>query len=164
MATMRYNVARCKEAQGDLRGAQQGYEQVLKDHPDYTDCTIRLGYMKYMCGHKADAEALFKQCLEVPGGREDGLAVLCMIKQRAESWASAKVSSCSLVSVGTSPKASLYMCMVAAPDVQTKWRLPEASPQPCDECVSLMALEFARGQHAMNMRPWQHESPMHLCW
>eukprot|EP00892_Ulva_mutabilis_P003021 jgi/Ulvmu1/1271/UM109_0069.1 len=89
-STLRFNVARCREAQGDLRAAQQGYEQVLKEHPDYTDCIIRLGYLKYMCGHKADAEALFKQCLEVPGGREDALAVLCMIKQRAESWASAK--------------------------------------------------------------------------
>lgn len=90
MATMRYNAARCREAQGDLRGAQQGYENVLKDHPDYTDCIIRLGYMKYMCGHKTDAETLFKRCLELPAGKEDGLAVLCMIKQRVESWASAK--------------------------------------------------------------------------
>lgn len=89
-STLRFNVARCREAQGDLRTAQQGYEEVLRDHPDYTDCIIRLGYIKYMCGHKADAEALFKRCLDVPGGREDALAVLCMIKQRAESWASAK--------------------------------------------------------------------------
>lgn len=126
MATMRYNVARCKEAQGDLRGAQQGYEQVLKDHPDYTDCTIRLGYMKYMCGHKADAEALFKQCLEIPGGREDGLAVLCMIKQRAESWASAKVSSHFLVLAGTSPRASLVKGPTD-PEAKTKWLLPEGS-------------------------------------
>lgn len=107
-ATLQYNVARCREAQGDLRAAQQGYEQVLKDHPDYTDCIIRLGYMKYVCGHKADAEALFKKCLDVPGGREDALAVLCMIKQRAESWASAKARVSSVCTEMSGSTADLH--------------------------------------------------------
>lgn len=91
---MNYNIARCREAQGDLRGAEQAYDRVLAEHPDYTDCIIRLGYIKYMSGHKADAESMFKRCLDIPGGREDGLAALCLIKQRDQVWASAKVRLC----------------------------------------------------------------------
>jgi tetratricopeptide (TPR) repeat protein len=91
LPTLRYNLARCHEARGDLHLAKEGYEEVLKEHPDYVDCHLRLGYMKLSAGHKREAEDIFKKCIELPNGSEDARTVLCMLKQRQRDWKSAKV-------------------------------------------------------------------------
>ena len=64
---------------------------MLADCPDYVDCLLRLGYMKLVRGHKAEAEQLFRQAADKPGGEQDGTAILCMMFQRNRKWRQAQV-------------------------------------------------------------------------
>jgi RNA polymerase-associated protein CTR9 len=91
MAIIRYNMARCQEAQGALQSARKGYEDILVEHPDFVDCLLRLGYMKARRGLRPEAEKLFKQCAELEDGKEEAWTALCISKLHCSHWKEAKV-------------------------------------------------------------------------
>lgn len=91
LAVIRFNIARCHEAQGAIQNAQTGYEEILKEHPDFVDCWLRLGYIQAARGKRPDAEQLFKKCAELDDGKQEALTALCMSRLRTGDWSEAKV-------------------------------------------------------------------------
>ena len=88
---MRFNIARCHEAQGAIQNAQNGYNAVLKDHPDFVECFLRLGYIQAATGKASEAEKIFLKCAELDDGSQEAWTCLCNIKLRYRDWAKAKV-------------------------------------------------------------------------
>ena len=91
LAIMRFNIARCHEAQGAIQNAQNGYNAVLKDHPDFVECFLRLGYIQAATGKASEAEKIFLKCAELDDGSQEAWTCLCNIKLRYRDWAKAKV-------------------------------------------------------------------------
>lgn len=60
-----------------------------------------------------EAEAAFKQAAALPEGQLDGLAVLCMLRQRNKSWHTAQVRApavCRLERQGQASHDDLMAC------------------------------------------------------
>ncbi|KAI8901967.1 hypothetical protein BC833DRAFT_575185 [Globomyces pollinis-pini] len=53
---IRYNIARLFEVQGDIEKAKLHYQEILKTHPAFSECLLRLGYLA--SNAKNDSEAL----------------------------------------------------------------------------------------------------------
>jgi RNA polymerase-associated protein CTR9 len=58
--TTTYNLARLSEAQCQFDKAERLYKDVLKEHPNYVDCYLRLGCMARDKGQIYEASDWFK--------------------------------------------------------------------------------------------------------
>jgi RNA polymerase-associated protein CTR9 len=61
--TIRYNVARLFESTGQVEKAQTHYEEILKSHPAYDDCLLRLGVIESSKENHANALEYFSDSL-----------------------------------------------------------------------------------------------------
>jgi RNA polymerase-associated protein CTR9 len=93
IAILRFNIARCNEAQGASETALEGFNEILQEHPDFVDCYLRIGYILAARGQHADAEKKFLECAELEEGRQEAWTALCMTKLRRKDWSKAKVLS-----------------------------------------------------------------------
>ena len=63
--TINYNLARLHEANHDYNQAEQIYKDILREHPNYVDCYLRLGCMARDLGQIYEASDWFKEALQV---------------------------------------------------------------------------------------------------
>jgi RNA polymerase-associated protein CTR9 len=66
--TTTYNLARLSEAQCQFDKAERLYKDVLKEHPNYVDCYLRLGCMARDKGQIYEASDWFKVYSFILGG------------------------------------------------------------------------------------------------
>jgi tetratricopeptide (TPR) repeat protein len=93
IAILRFNIARCHEAQGATESALEGYNAILQEHADFVDCYLRIGYILAARGKHADSEKKFLECAELEEGKQEAWTALCMSKLRRKDWSKAKVLS-----------------------------------------------------------------------
>ena len=77
--TVRYDLARTLEALRKTREAEGLYRQILKEHPNYVDCYLRLGCIEFARGHVFEASDLFKDALGVREDLPDAWSLLASI-------------------------------------------------------------------------------------
>lgn len=88
--TLGYNMARIREASGDLNIAEKEYQELLKEFPKYVDCLLRLACIAKKKGKISDAEQWARRAAEVSSNSADALALLAGIHLERRDLASAK--------------------------------------------------------------------------
>ena len=63
--TTNYNLARLYEQTNDYNKAQTLYKNILREHPNYVDCYLRLGCMARDRGQIYEASDWFKDALQI---------------------------------------------------------------------------------------------------
>lgn len=63
--TINYNLARLHEALHEYNKAEVIYKNILREHPNYVDCYLRLGCMARDLGQIYEASDWFKEALQV---------------------------------------------------------------------------------------------------
>ena len=63
--TINYNLARLHEANHNYNKAEIIYKNILREHPNYVDCYLRLGCMARDLGQIYEASDWFKEALQV---------------------------------------------------------------------------------------------------
>lgn len=74
--TMKYNMARLNEAMCSFDSADKLYKVILKDHPNYIDCYLRLGCMARDKGLIFVASDFFKDALKISKENPDTRSLL----------------------------------------------------------------------------------------
>lgn len=88
--TLGYNMARIREAVGDLGTAEKEYESLLKEFPKYIDCLLRLACISKKRGDIAQAEYYARKASETSSSSADALALLSGIYIERRDLANAK--------------------------------------------------------------------------
>jgi RNA polymerase-associated protein CTR9 len=96
--TMGFNLARAREATGDLKAAEADYKGLLDQFPEYTDCHLRLACMARARGDDAGALQWARKTAEAGGHPSDALAVAVDVHLRAGRWPEAKETLAELAS------------------------------------------------------------------
>jgi RNA polymerase-associated protein CTR9 len=94
-ATTLFNLARLYEEKGETKRAESMYSALLKAHPEYIDCQLRLGLIKRNQGNFIDAEYQFKEAQQ-PGLVEPILMHGDLQSSRGE-WKAARRSFCTIL-------------------------------------------------------------------
>lgn len=74
--TLGYNLARAKEAAGNLAQASKEYQDILAEFPEYLDCYFRLAWISRNKGNHADALRWAEKALEVKEKDPNALALI----------------------------------------------------------------------------------------
>lgn len=74
--TMKYNLARLNEAMSSFDVADKLYKEILKEHPNYIDCYLRLGCMARDKGLIFVASDFFKDALNINNDNPDARSLL----------------------------------------------------------------------------------------
>ncbi|XP_017063512.1 RNA polymerase-associated protein CTR9 homolog [Drosophila eugracilis] len=74
--TMKYNLARLNEAMSSYDVADKLYKEILKEHPNYIDCYLRLGCMARDKGLIFVASDFFKDALNINNDNPDARSLL----------------------------------------------------------------------------------------
>ncbi|KAF8067234.1 ctr9 [Scenedesmus sp. PABB004] len=83
--TLGYNMARLKEATGDLKSAGDTYKQLLQQFPGYIDCYLRLSAMAKAAGDDDEAQRWAAAATQQAGGHVDAQAMLaCLHLERGD--------------------------------------------------------------------------------
>lgn len=75
--TMTYNLARLNEAMSSFDVADKLYKDILRKHPNYIDCYLRLGCMARDKGLIFVASDFFKDALNINNDNPDARFVVC---------------------------------------------------------------------------------------
>ncbi|CAG9855506.1 unnamed protein product [Phyllotreta striolata] len=84
--TMTYNLARLNEATCLFDKAEKLYKDILKEHPNYVDCYLRLGCMARDKGHFYDASDWFKEALRIDTEHPDAWSLLGNLHLAKQEW------------------------------------------------------------------------------
>lgn len=84
--TMTYNLARLNEAQCSFDEADQLYKDILKEHPNYIDCYLRLGCMARDKGLIFVASDFFKDALKINTENPDTRSLLGNLHLAKMQW------------------------------------------------------------------------------
>ncbi|CAG9839944.1 unnamed protein product [Diabrotica balteata] len=84
--TMTYNLARLNEAMCLFDKAEKLYKDILKEHPIYVDCYLRLGCMARDKGHVYDASDWFKEAFRIDTEHPDAWSLLGNLHLAKQEW------------------------------------------------------------------------------
>ena len=84
--TMTYNLARVFEAECHFDRAEKLYKDVLKKHPNYIDCYLRLGCMARDKGQIYEASDWFKDALRIDNEHPDAWSLLGNLHLAKQEW------------------------------------------------------------------------------
>lgn len=88
--TLGYNLARVKEACGDLQAAEREYRELLAQFPRYGDCCLRLACIAKARGDTKDVLAWTEAGAAIPAYRGDALALQAAMYLEKRDYAHAK--------------------------------------------------------------------------
>ena len=74
--TINYNLGRLYEAIHEYNKAEQIYKNILREHPNYVDCYLRLGCMARDLGQIYEASDWFKEALQVEKDHPDAWSLI----------------------------------------------------------------------------------------
>ena len=84
--TTTYNLARVFEAHCLFDKAEKLYKDVLKEHPNYIDCYLRLGCMARDKGQIYEASDWFKDALRIDNEHPDAWSLLGNLHLAKQEW------------------------------------------------------------------------------
>lgn len=84
--TTTYNLARVYEAHCMFDKAEKLYKDVLKEHPNYIDCYLRLGCMARDKGQIYEASDWFKDALGIDSEHPDAWSLLGNLHLAKQEW------------------------------------------------------------------------------
>ncbi|EDV28497.1 uncharacterized protein TRIADDRAFT_19990 [Trichoplax adhaerens] len=88
--TITYNVARLHEALCEHDEAEKLYKQILKDHPNYIDCYLRLGCMARDKGHFYEASDWYTEALVIEREHKDTWSLIGNLHMMKQEWGPAQ--------------------------------------------------------------------------
>merc|ERR1711962_418945 len=84
--TMNYNMARLMEAQFEFDKAEKVYKDILRNHPNYIDCYLRLGCMARDKGQIYEASDWFKMALQIDQDHPDAWSLVGNLHLAKQEW------------------------------------------------------------------------------
>ncbi|KAF7272141.1 hypothetical protein GWI33_015055 [Rhynchophorus ferrugineus] len=84
--TITYNLARLNEALCLFDKSEKLYKDILKEHPNYVDCYLRLGCMARDKGHIYEASNWFKEALGINSEHPDAWSLLGNLHLAKAEW------------------------------------------------------------------------------
>ncbi|KAI1309430.1 RNA polymerase-associated protein CTR9 -like protein [Halotydeus destructor] len=84
--TINYNLARLYEALHLYGKAEKTYKDILRQHPNYIDCYLRLGCMARDRGQIYDASEWFKEALQVDQDHPDAWSLIGNLHLAKQEW------------------------------------------------------------------------------
>lgn len=84
--TIRYNLGRLYESLYQHNEAEKVYKDILKKHPNYIDCYLRLGCMDRDRGQIFDASDRFKEALRVDPDHADAWSLIGNLHLAKQEW------------------------------------------------------------------------------
>lgn len=84
--TTTYNLARLNEALCLFNKAEKLYKDILKEHPDYVDCYLRLGCMARDKGQIYEASEWFKEAMKINQEHPDAWSLLGNLHLAKSEW------------------------------------------------------------------------------
>lgn len=84
--TMKYNLARLYEGRHETETAARLYKEILKKHPNYIDCYLRLGCIARDRGLIYDASEWFKEVFKVSQNHADAWSLIGNLHLAKQEW------------------------------------------------------------------------------
>ena len=84
--TINYNIGRLYEATHEYNKAEVIYKEILKEHPNYVDCYLRLGCMARDLGQIYEASDWFKEALQVEKDHPDAWSLIGNLHLAKQEW------------------------------------------------------------------------------
>ncbi|CAG5134684.1 unnamed protein product [Candidula unifasciata] len=84
--TTTYNLARLYEALHEYDKADKFYRNILRDHPNYVDCYLRLGCMARDRGQIYEASDWFKEALQINQDHPDAWSLIGNLHLAKQEW------------------------------------------------------------------------------
>ncbi|XP_067928007.1 RNA polymerase-associated protein CTR9 homolog [Watersipora subatra] len=84
--TTTYNLARLYEARNEDNRAEKLYKNILKEHPNYVDCYLRLGCMARDRGQIYEASDWFKEALQINQDHPDAWSLIGNLHLAKQEW------------------------------------------------------------------------------
>ena len=84
--TISYNLGRLYEATHDYNKAEVMYKDILREHPNYVDCYLRLGCMARDLGLIYEASDWFKEALQVEKDHPDAWSLIGNLHLAKQEW------------------------------------------------------------------------------
>ncbi|XP_041472175.1 RNA polymerase-associated protein CTR9 homolog isoform X1 [Lytechinus variegatus] len=84
--TTTFNLARLHEAQFNMESAVKLYKEILKEHPNYVDCYLRLGCMARERGQIYEASDWFKEALQINQDHPDAWSLIGNLHLGKQEW------------------------------------------------------------------------------
>ncbi|OWF42944.1 RNA polymerase-associated protein CTR9 homolog isoform X2 [Mizuhopecten yessoensis] len=84
--TTTYNLARLYEATHEYDEAERLYKNILREHPNYVDCYLRLGCMARNRGQIYEASDWFKEALQINQDHPDAWSLIGNLHLTKQEW------------------------------------------------------------------------------
>ncbi|XP_076879745.1 RNA polymerase-associated protein CTR9 homolog [Brachyhypopomus gauderio] len=84
--TTSYNLARLYEAMCEYHEAEKLYKNILREHPNYVDCYLRLGAMARDKGNFYEASDWFKEALQINQDHPDAWSLIGNLHLAKQEW------------------------------------------------------------------------------
>ncbi|XP_032360926.1 RNA polymerase-associated protein CTR9 homolog [Etheostoma spectabile] len=84
--TTSYNLARLYEAMCEFHEADKLYKNILREHPNYVDCYLRLGAMARDKGNFYEASDWFKEALQINQDHPDAWSLIGNLHLAKQEW------------------------------------------------------------------------------
>uniref|UniRef100_A0A8C7J3H6 CTR9 homolog, Paf1/RNA polymerase II complex component n=1 Tax=Oncorhynchus kisutch TaxID=8019 RepID=A0A8C7J3H6_ONCKI len=84
--TTSYNLARLYEAMCEFHEAEKLYKNILREHPNYVDCYLRLGAMARDKGNFYEASDWFKEALQINQDHPDAWSLIGNLHLAKQEW------------------------------------------------------------------------------
>lgn len=84
--TTTYNLARLNEALCNFDKSEKLYKDILKEHPNYVDCYLRLGCMARDKGQIYEASDWFKEALRINNEHPDAWSLMGNLHLAKMEW------------------------------------------------------------------------------
>ncbi|XP_031442861.1 RNA polymerase-associated protein CTR9 homolog, partial [Clupea harengus] len=84
--TTSYNLARLYEATCEFHEAEKLYKNILREHPNYVDCYLRLGAMARDKGNFYEASDWFKEALQINQDHPDAWSLIGNLHLAKQEW------------------------------------------------------------------------------
>ncbi|XP_072320827.1 RNA polymerase-associated protein CTR9 homolog [Eucyclogobius newberryi] len=84
--TTSYNLARLYEAMCEFHEAEKLYKDILREHPNYVDCYLRLGAMARDKGNFYEASDWFKEALQINQDHPDAWSLIGNLHLAKQEW------------------------------------------------------------------------------
>ncbi|XP_052800522.1 RNA polymerase-associated protein CTR9 homolog [Mya arenaria] len=84
--TTTYNLARLHEATHEYDEAERLYKTILREHPNYVDCYLRLGCMARDRGQIYEASDWFKEALQINQDHPDAWSLIGNLHLAKQEW------------------------------------------------------------------------------
>ncbi|XP_056409677.1 RNA polymerase-associated protein CTR9 homolog [Hyla sarda] len=84
--TTNYNLARLYEALCEFHESEKLYKNILREHPNYVDCYLRLGAMARDKGNFYEASDWFKEALQINQDHPDAWSLIGNLHLAKQEW------------------------------------------------------------------------------